>query len=464
MFIYELSAKFFSLFMSAVLFFNTLGFNLNLKSVGNEVELTYTFSNSLARSAAGEIEIEAKRDGTYTIYWANENEKPLSIEVSGYECTYSYLCKVEVEDGKGETEVYSFTAIPDGAAGILAYRGALMEAYTALPENKNPSNDEKIYSFGALSDVHFNRYSLSLTDDSMNAFPNALNFLDAMGVDFVAMSGDLSSSSETNAYEKFNYIASKYDFPVYTCTGNHDCKSYMDRDAWRSLINTGVYGSEESEQLPYINNDTLDFVYVPENGKGDVFIFLSQQYWDYNNYPDDDEEGESRIVTDEQLDRLEETLESYKDRTVYLFFHTFFANLDTNDAKTGEGNLVNPGGEYYDLTYTVGTADETRFRQLLIKYKNVITFNGHSHWAFDMIKYNPITNITDYDGKSATFVHISSVASPRRVTDNATDRTEYYMRDSEGYLVTVYDDYVLLQGVGFLKGQMLSYATYMINR
>ena len=92
-----------------------------------------------------------------------------------------------------------------------------------IPENKLADNGKKLYSFGALSDVHFNRYKGSLiTDDACLTFPNALNFIENFDVELVGISGDISANGERDAFEKYNTIVSNYDFPVYTCTGNHD--------------------------------------------------------------------------------------------------------------------------------------------------------------------------------------------------------------------------------------------------
>lgn len=452
MFIYELSAKFFSLFMSLVLFFNGISFNLPF---GPEVEIDYSFSNSDELSAAGTVTLTASSDGEYELYWGDEDGKKLDMEVEGYTASFSEFASVEVENGTGSAEIQPFTAIPDGAETVLAYYKSNFRACEPLPEGKIHEAKEPDYRFGALSDLHFNRYFLSLTDDAMVAFPNALSFLEAFDVSLVAMSGDLSSSGETNAFEKFNYISSKFDFPVYTCTGNHDVNDEYIKEDWLRLVNSGVYGEEKREGVTDVND--LDFVYLPQGNDGDVFVFLCQSFWDYNH-------EDSRLLTDAQLDWLENVLDKYSEQRVYIFFHTFMANADGNDA-TGEGNILNDAGATYDLVFTQGCADEVRFRALLKEHKNVIYFNGHSHWAFDQQKYNPLLNVTDYDGEYCTMVHISSVSSPRRLaSQDSESRNEYYMRSSEGYLVSVYGDKLVLQGVDFLRGEFLSYATYVINK
>ena len=81
-----------------------------------------------------------------------------------------------------------------------------------------------------------------------------------------------------------------------------------------------------------------------------------------------------------------------------------------------------------------------------------------------MQKFNPNLNIADYNGEYATMVHISSVSSPRRTTANVDDSSEHFMRSSEGMIVTVYEDKIVFNAVDFLSGEMLAYATYVIEK
>ncbi|MBQ8014650.1 MAG: hypothetical protein IJ264_00520, partial [Clostridia bacterium] len=95
-----------------------------------------------------------------------------------------------------------FTAIPEGAETVLAYKNKTLTGTADIPENKIASNGTKLYSFGALSDVHFNRYNMSLTgDDACLTFPNALNFLESFGISMVGISGDISANGERDAFE-----------------------------------------------------------------------------------------------------------------------------------------------------------------------------------------------------------------------------------------------------------------------
>ena len=448
--------KFLSLFMGIVVFFNGISFG-NPK---DRVKISYEFANEIMGSAAGTVTVEAKIGGDYDLYWGDEDDDKLTFDVGKYDVTYSEFATVEVKKGIGSTEIQSFTAIPEGAESVLVYKNSTVKAKLDLPESKITDNGEELYRFGALSDLHYNRYYLSLGDDSLATFPNALNFLDLCDVDLVAMTGDLSNNGERDAFQKFNATASKYDFPVYTCTGNHDVHGEgLDLESWHEYVNTGVYGEEKREGVVEVAPNQVDFVYAPQAANGDVFIFLSQYAWSYNS-------ESSRILTDAQLDWLGTQLEKYKDTTVYLFFHTFVRNLEEGgNINMGEGNLINSKGAHYNLIYTQGTADEVRFVNYLHEYKNVVFFNGHSHWRYAMQKYNKNLNIANYGGEYATMVHVSSVSSPRSIkSDKSKDYKDNNMRHSEGLLVTVYESRIVINAIDFMTGEMLAYATYNIDR
>lgn len=451
----KIAASFLSLLMPVIVALN--GLSVSVPFFNNSAQIEYVFSNDLAGSAEGTVTVSSNVGGTYELYWGDENGEKLYVDVNGSKAYYSELADVKVSGGKGSTQIIDFTAIPEGAKTVTASINGFEAGKIDIPENKIAQNGKKEYVFGALSDLHFNRYNLSLSgDDAMLTFPNALNFLDSFGVELVGMSGDLSSGAESDAFEKFNLISSNYDFPVYTCTGNHDVSSKFTLESWQANVNSGVYTENKAEGIKAVAENGLDFVYAPDSANGDVFVFLSQYRWDYGK-------KDSRLLKDEQLDWLEAQLKAYKDSTVFLFFHTFLANAD-GVAEMGEGNLINKAGNAYDLVFTPGAKDEIRFRSLMQEYKNVVFFNGHSHWAYDMQKFNPQLNITDHNGTYATMVHLSSVSAPRRTTDNSTSRYNCNMISSEGMIVTVYENSIVFTACDFLRGEFLAYATYVVNK
>ncbi len=413
---------------------------------------TIEYVNSEAGSADAVINIQTTTDGEYKLYWADESFNKLTFTLGEAEIEYSEFATVTTYFGEGSIDLPDYTAIPDGAANILVtLDGETLEIFD-IPAEKRADRGEYIYSFGSISDLHFNRYDLGDgADVAEKTFTTALSFFDAADVTLVAMPGDISADSEKEAFMAFNSIASQFDFPVYTTTGNHDVRSKFTKENWREYMNSGAYDEVPAEGIINVSDNGLDFVYE-EAVSGDIFIFLHQTS---NNY------GLlfNALLEDSQIDWLEARLEEHKDKSVYLFFHTFLNSAKGNPLM-GTGNLQNDLGWSYPLFYTMGATDETAIRALLREYDNVVFFNGHSHWAYHMQALNPNLNISKNGEDGATYVHVSSVSSPRITGDyqvlwEGTDPTM-----SEGYLIEVYDDTMVLYGVDFANNRILAYATY----
>lgn len=414
-------------------------------------DMTVSFADETPGSMAGSVKVKATVDGEYDIYWGDAEGSDLTANVNGKTVGYSEFATVEVRFGSGELEFNDFLAIPEGAETMVLKKGDKVLETETIPENKRLDYGTQKYAFGALSDVHFNRYSALSDDDTVVSFPRALNYLKDWGVSVVGISGDLSLNGELDSYEKYNSVVSQYDFPVYTCKGNHDCRKYYTLSNWQKNVNKDIYGASKPAGILDVSSNGLDFVY---ECNGDIFIFFSQVS---NTYM-----LGVQLVTDGQLDWLEKQFAAYKDRNVYLFFHTFLGS-DGIPTNMCEGNIINPLGATYTLTYVKGNKDEKRFKQLLAEYKNVVFFNGHSHWSYDMQKYNKNLNISDYDGKYAPMVHVSSVAAPRTVTDTSLVQKSNPGYMSEGLYMTVYNDMLLIRAVDFISGEFLAYATYIVK-
>lgn len=415
-------------------------------------QTTIEYQNDTEGNADMLISIKAANDGTYKLYWADESFDKLTFTLGEDEIAYSEFASVETVFGEGSLDLPDYTAIPDGATNILVTRdGETLEIFD-IPFDKRADRGEKTYTFGSISDLHFNRYELEGgADVAESTFARALTFFEKADVSLVAMPGDISSDGEKKAFETFNNIASMYDFPVYTTTGNHDLHAKYEKENWLEFMNTGVYGDEKADGIIDVAENGLDFVFE-ESESGEIFIFLNQTS---NNY------GLmwNALLQDSQLDWLEAQLEEHKNKTVYLFFHTFLTSAKGNPLM-GTGNLQNELGWSYPLFYTPGASDEVRLRNLLREYDNVFFLNGHSHWAYHMQKLNPELNVSKNGEDGATFIHVSSVSSPRITGEygvlwEGTDPTM-----SEGYLIAVYEDSIMLYGVDFVNNTILAYATY----
>lgn len=307
-------------------------------------------------------------------------------------------------------------------------------------------NKDDAYIFGILSDVHYNKYySTEGVDDAEIAFNKALDYLDAVGVQMVGVTGDLSNDGEESAYIKFNEAIKDRAYPVYAVTGNHDVTAYRGSEKlWTKYITDNLQGHTNM-------SDWGDFVYAPEEMGGDVFVFLNVVAYSYENKA-------TRALRGTQLEWLKAIFEENRENRVYLFFHLFMCGPD-GQAHTGVGNIKNPGGYTYPLPFKYGNADERDFRKLVKEYTNVVYFSGHSHWQFEMEKYGEQTNFSNFDGEFCYMVHVPSVTEPRWIGDNDTNRTGKNGESSQGWIAYDYGDTTILVPIDFTTGTI--YTEYM---
>lgn len=439
-----LLASFFSLFNISV---DIPGFSDDKVSV-----TSIEYLNEEPGSMDAVISITTTTDGEYKLYWADSDFEKLTFTLGDSEIEYSEFASVTTYFGEGSIDLPDYTAIPDNAENILVtLDGETLEIYD-IPYEKRADRGEEIYSFGSISDLHFNRYETEGGSDVADStFVTSLSFFEKAGVSLVAMPGDISTDGEKEAFESFNSIASNYDFPVFTVTGNHDVRYKFTKENWREYMNSGAYDETPADGIINVSDNGLDFVYE-EPASGDIFIFLHQTSNNYGMLI-------NALLENSQLDWLEAQLSAHKDKNVYLFFHTFLNSAEGNPFMA-TGNIQNDLGWHYILYYTPGANDEVRMRELLREYDNVTFFNGHSHWAYHMQALNPNLNISKNGEDGATFVHVSSVSSPRVTEDYQVLWSGTDPDMSEGYLIEVYEDTLVLYGIDFINNRILAYATY----
>ena len=325
--------------------------------------------------------------------------------------------------------------VPPGSTCIEVHGDTGLEYVVEIPKGSLLDDDE-LFIFGVLSDVHYNRYIRDEIDDAEVSFDLALDYFEKIGVQFVGIAGDITSNGKVSAFEKYNDAITERPFEVYTITGNHDVTA-IDSGIWYQQITANL---KDVELAP----NEIDFVYKIDEMGGDVFVFLNQVRWEYNT-------EDATILDREQLEWLEQVLKENREHTVYLFFHTFLCGPD-GELHTGVGNIMNPGGYTYPLPYTYGNEDEVQFRRLMKEYKNVVYFSGHSHWMFEMDVYGEETNYSDFGGEYCHMVHVPSVTEPRFIGDEDVDRTGKNGESSQGWVAYDYGETLILVPVDFITG------------
>ena len=274
---------------------------------------------------------------------------------------------------------------------------------------KNPIN--KLYSFGAISDIHL-QHSTGTED-----FVRALNYLNnEEKVDFICISGDMGNVGTDAEWASYKNYVDTYspNTTVHISAGNHDAGQ----------------GSGKTYEYPIqYTGKPLYYSFIQGD---DVFIIFGMSLW-----------GDPPF-TNESLQWLYETLEANRNKRCFVFEHFMRFN--------GCGNA---NGTYYadNLNNTNGKV----FLSLMEHYKNVLWFHGHSHTKFNVQEVMP-SPIANYDRMFGCHsIHVPSLCVPRDKDMNV------FYEESEGYVVDVYKNGIHLRGRDFVAEKFLAIASYWID-
>jgi len=404
------------------------------------LDLNYEFAYKNAGYAEGRLSLSGT-SGTYILYWSND---------TGALEGYAGIAQIEVSSSKKYFNMPANTAIPAGATKVIAVEAgkeatvANASAVFDIPADKQFKGGTKQYSFEALSDIHIQ------ADDSYwylskPHFANALEVAAKRNVDFMTICGDMVNGYSYDGLKKeypqyLELIAkSNYNNPIYETNGNHEMKggsATQNLDLYRQYTGlnttTGVLSS-----TPYYEK-TIN---------GDHYIFLVLELSGSPN--------ESSEFTNTQLDWFEGLLKKY-----YNDGHKIIVNQHALIRGYGAGdNKVTPYyGGHLQQTY----AEVKRLMSLMEQYPDIIMMNGHSHIDF---KYG--YNFDNENGNTCYTVHIPSTSSTTHPNDSGSGLKDYketmHNNSSQGYLVDVYDDYVILNGTDLAFNLICPSYTYMVD-
>lgn len=321
---------------------------------------------------------------------------------------------------------------PSGAQKIGVYRkvGEKTEKVFDFPlGGLTPPKGSKLYSFGLLSDLHVWKAASSWNGNAK--FDNALAYLQSQGCVFCAHCGDITQTGFYNEgdkntfapeqFAKYKEICDKYTMPVYGICGNHE----------------SLGGVPITNSLTELKQYTgTDLYYTIEQGN-DLFIFIGQP-----NY--------NKVMSDDALAWLQTTLADNTDRRCFVFIHSYIEE-DSGDAVDYRENSV-----FDDW----GATKTEAFMNAMRQYPNAILFHGHSHIKFECQEYDEHATYTERNGFKS--VHVPSVGKPRDII-LSTGETPEDNNGSQGYIVDVYDDCIVLNGWDFVNNQYVPLGVYKIE-
>lgn len=313
---------------------------------------------------------------------------------------------------------------PPTSTGIMVYDSKGKRVGTiALGNLIPPPLGRKLYSFGAISDVHI---GVSTAEEDLT---RALKFFKKYGALFTCCAGDLANSGTLEQLKKYYDLT---DDSVHNVLGNHDW--------WGTLQSSGTPITAENYEA--LMGEQLYYSF--EQGD-DVFIMFSMS--GANNY-----DTNGGIFTDKQLQWLYETLEANRNKRCFIFEHIFPSN--SNKCCGNAYNLYGPEPMWHGK-------DGKVFESLLRHYKNVILFHGHSH-----IVYELQTKTEEYPANYDKYfgihsIHLSSITQPRIMNVDGTSSKQ--SGGSQGSVVDVYKNHIVVRGRDFVKEKFLPIATYCLD-
>lgn len=331
--------------------------------------------------------------------------------------------------------------IPSDVKGITIFDSDGNKVCDVDVSKMKPQNlGDKKYSVGLLSDTHTSPTSGS---DSVVDLTNAISYLSTVA-EMTCVCGDLCNVNDDGGLEKHKEIvdANKGSMKVFEIAGNHEHYASVDNS----------YASWDDEQIKQYTNYPLYYTvsdqatdetnrnyYCETLGENDVFIMCGNTGW-------------TSAFNSKSMQWLYETLEANRNKRCLLFVHPFLNAPvycgDSLDVLTWDGLST-----YRDV-----------FIALLKHYKNVIYFHGHSHAMCQMQEYlkklaNPLP--ANYDFTNGTHsIHIPSLAVPRDVSSGS--RVDVSAA-SQGYLMDVYENHIILRGRDFVADKFLPIATYCLD-
>lgn len=333
---------------------------------------------------------------------------------------------------------------PSGTKYIGVYDSNGKKVCTIPLGGLTPPAKEKLYSFGLASDIHLwkeNSWSYSYSNEK---FDNVLSQFENENCAFCVIPGDLTitgfylrtddadastQSLDEGQFAAYKEICNKHSIPVYELCGNHE--SYYGMPITSNLDKLETYTGKR------------DLSYTVTQGN-DLFILCGQ-------------DSGSSVMSDADFAWLGETLEANKDKRCFVFIHS---HIDDNV----EGGVEDSGNPAFARENSIfgywGSAKTASFINLMQQYPNAILFHGHSHIKFEAQEFDKDANYSEENGFKS--VHVPSSSAPRTLV-SADGTWEADREGSQGYIVDVYDDCIVLNGMDFINNRPVPLGTFKID-
>ncbi len=369
-----------------------------------------------------------RADGTLTITRGTNSVESYVIRWANADGALAAYTEVATIPCAGETTTYTMTPhtlVPAGADRLLVYakngdRISDKPATAQLPDGAGEYDLGKVLGeLQVMSDIHINpsdahihnkHFAAALADIQKNS-PNSMG---------IFVNGDVADHGQRSEYDALNRLikaAGAGTPPVYCAIGNHDLGGGQSAEA------------QIAQFLKGTNNDS-ETVYFEREIGGYRFIFLGGEVVSLH-----------ASLSRDQLNWLDETLDKSADegKPVFLFLHQ------------GVMDMVAGTFQYQGWH---GVEQAAQLKKILKDHPEVIMFAGHSHWTLESKQ-----SIKPADHKFPTVLNTSSCAY---LWDDEANKTNQGIEGSQGYYITIYEDFIAFRGRDFANGLWTSSAQFVI--
>ena len=419
-----------------------------------DATLSYSFKQVDAGFAEGTITLKGDA-GKYYLYWADSTK---ALE------GYREIAVLSITSASASYDLLENTVIPPDAEKLIAIKSsstpaaadrtvAKAAAVYSIPASRKLSfsSADALYTFGSVGDPQ-------IANDSYgsNSYPNdevhlkkAFETLHARDVDFTVSSGDIVNdqngkqtyAAEYKVYQKI-LAESPYANPIYEAVGNHDVGTVWDKNGNYYNNNAPFNKATGLDSTAETINAGTPYYEITEPTTGDHFIFMALEGGFYTN--------KGTQFSTAQLDWLEGLLKKYSGdgKNIFIIEHGNIGGWGSGD------KLTTP--YYYDLALVKTNPDVKRFISLMEEYKECVIITAHTH-----LELGAHLNYSDNNDTSAVMMHNSAIGGVRRLVNGKIDRSAV-LGLSEGYIVDVFEDCIVFNGINLYYNEIMPDCSYII--
>ncbi len=399
--------------------------------------ISYSFNNSTPGYAEGTVTFKTDTDGSFILYWADDNKK-----LSGY---YPIINEFSLSAGGSKSFTFGkHTAVPYNATRVIAVdKDGNTAAEYSIPAGKRlkPSAGSLNYKFNAFSDLHIDLNGFYKRSDTNWA--QALDYGVREKTDFIVFSGDVitNAANPTAEWKRYEKILSESDYvnPVWESNGNHDLRNNADEGRKAYMRGSGT----DNTIANYDANKS--YYYITEKTTGDIFIFMALEK-EYSPAKCDE-------FSDAQMKWMTNLIENNygKGKNIYIVEHSPINGFGAGD------RMSKP---YYKAHLSEEFPSTVKFKSLLKKYPGLIFMSGHTHEDFSL-GYN----FSNENGTACSMIHIPALAGSTIAndSDSALEYQDGWGENVQGYIVEAYENEVVFYGANITEKKIYPYYSYIME-